>query len=278
MDDEKLIECVRKYPCIYDMSDSKYMNTNYKSSIWKIISEDILLSDDNCKKRWANIRDQFKRSLNKRKSKRGQSTKPIKKYKYEDNLQFLMPHIQDRDIISNIENEDEQDDANDEVETDAGTEINNTNVSQSVQPPASPMQPQPSTSQSFIQSQSQRVALTSKLRSRDQRQSSRTYPETTTQYPQSASHTLMKYIIERNKNLATELDPIAAFFQGLIPTIKRFSPYYQHLAKGRIFSVVQELEYAQLQEANRTSDGTFSRAYYSTSNSSASTPARPSSP
>jgi len=37
MDDEKLIECVRQYPAIYDTSHPK--DNNYKSSLWKKISE-----------------------------------------------------------------------------------------------------------------------------------------------------------------------------------------------------------------------------------------------
>ena len=41
MDDEKLIECVRKYPAIYDMSHPKYLDNNYKSSLWKKISEEM---------------------------------------------------------------------------------------------------------------------------------------------------------------------------------------------------------------------------------------------
>jgi len=39
MDDEKLIVCVRQYPAIYDMSHPKYLDNNYKSSLWKKISE-----------------------------------------------------------------------------------------------------------------------------------------------------------------------------------------------------------------------------------------------
>jgi len=39
MDDEKLIECVRQYPAIYDMSHPKYLDNNYKSSLWDKISE-----------------------------------------------------------------------------------------------------------------------------------------------------------------------------------------------------------------------------------------------
>ena len=36
--------------------------------------------------------------------------------------------------------------------------------------------------------------------------------------------------------------PIDEFLEGLAPTLKNLSPYYQHMAKGKIFSVVQELE------------------------------------
>jgi len=41
MDDEKLIECVRTYPVIYDMSHPKHLDNNYKSSLWKKISEEM---------------------------------------------------------------------------------------------------------------------------------------------------------------------------------------------------------------------------------------------
>ncbi|PZC71416.1 hypothetical protein B5X24_HaOG213479 [Helicoverpa armigera] len=61
----------------------------------------------------------------------------------------------------------------------------------------------------------------------------------------SASASLMKYTIENEKK-TEEDDHIDAFFKGLIPTLKRFSPYHQHLAKGKIFQVVQELEWEWL--------------------------------
>jgi hypothetical protein len=36
--------------------------------------------------------------------------------------------------------------------------------------------------------------------------------------------------------------PIDTFLEGLAPTLKKLPPYYQHWAKGKIFSFVQELE------------------------------------
>jgi hypothetical protein len=37
-------------------------------------------------------------------------------------------------------------------------------------------------------------------------------------------------------------NPIDAFLEGLAPTLKNIPPYYQHLAKGKIFAAVQELQ------------------------------------
>jgi hypothetical protein len=59
---------------------------------------------------------------------------------------------------------------------------------------------------------------------------------------ETASSAWMKYIIENNKKQNDYKHPIDAILEGLAPTLKNLPPYYQHLAKGKIFSVVQELE------------------------------------
>lgn len=41
MNDEKLIELVRRYPVLYDLSHAKYMDTDYKNTIWNKIAEEI---------------------------------------------------------------------------------------------------------------------------------------------------------------------------------------------------------------------------------------------
>lgn len=41
MNDEKLIETVRKYPVIYDSSNRKYMDPKYKRQVWKRIGTEI---------------------------------------------------------------------------------------------------------------------------------------------------------------------------------------------------------------------------------------------
>jgi len=41
MDDEQLIECVRQYEVLYDLSNPKYMDTSYKNEIWSKIAEQL---------------------------------------------------------------------------------------------------------------------------------------------------------------------------------------------------------------------------------------------
>jgi hypothetical protein len=60
--------------------------------------------------------------------------------------------------------------------------------------------------------------------------------------PETASRALMKYVIENNKKQNDYKHPIDAFLEGLTATLKNLPPYYQYLAKGKIFSVGQDLE------------------------------------
>jgi hypothetical protein len=70
----------------------------------------LIVTDVSCKGRWVYIRDQFKKSLNKRKTKSGHAADSnVKKYKYEEVLQMLMPHIHERSTISSRDQPSEND-------------------------------------------------------------------------------------------------------------------------------------------------------------------------
>jgi hypothetical protein len=91
-----------------------------------------------------NIRDQFKKSLNRRKTKSGQAADSnIKKYKYEEVLQFLMPHIHERSTISSTEQppENDSDTVNSQVVTSADEtreEISASNWAADIHQPENP--------------------------------------------------------------------------------------------------------------------------------------------
>jgi hypothetical protein len=173
----------------------------------------IVTTDVSCKRHWVNIRDQLKKSLNRRKTKSGQAADSnVKKYKYEEILQFLMPRIHERSIISSIEqpSKNNPDMVNSQVMASADNEtheeISASNRNADIHQPENPRK-------------KRKIIL-----------------------PETASSALMKYIIDNNKEQNYYKHAIDAFLEGLAPTLKNLPPYYQHLAEGKIFSVVLELE------------------------------------
>lgn len=172
-----------------------------------------IITDAACKRRWINIRDQFKKSLNRRKTRAADTI--LKQYKYEKILQFLMPHIQERTTISNTEL------SVGENQSDSET-LNSQTVA-------------PVNSESYEQSNlNESTANIHQQLPRKKREN----------VVDGASATLMKYMIQENGKQQNQNDthPMDAFLNGLAPTLRNLPPYYQHLAKGKIFSVVQELE------------------------------------
>ncbi|KAF0703121.1 variant-silencing SET domain-containing protein-like [Aphis craccivora] len=127
---------------------------------------------ENCKKSRTNLRDAFRRAAKKSVTKSGQKSKNIKKWKFEDEMSFLRPHMKERDSISNIESmvsdDDDSDDNEDQCEEsdNLNSSSEDTHEVQSIQSPNS---------------------LTSTL-------------QPFHNYPESASKTLMQYIIQQKEN------------------------------------------------------------------------------
>ncbi|XP_072761189.1 uncharacterized protein [Anoplolepis gracilipes] len=104
MDDEKLIEYVRECEEIYNLFHPQYLNGTLKDKKWSEISNKLEQVFAACKARWNNIRDNFRKSMKKRVTKSGQAAPKNKKYKYEDQLSFLLPFMKERDTLSNLDN------------------------------------------------------------------------------------------------------------------------------------------------------------------------------
>jgi hypothetical protein len=130
----------------------------------------LIVTDVSCKRLWVNIRDQFKKSLNRRKTKSGQAADSnVKKYKYKEVLKFLMPHIHEQSTISSIEqpSENDSDMVNSQVmasgDDETCEEISASNRNADIHQPKNPRK-------------KRKIIL-----------------------PETASSALMKYIIENNK-------------------------------------------------------------------------------
>lgn len=141
----------------------------------------------------------LKKNLNKRQLKSGQAAAKIKKYKYDDLLQFLVVHIQDRQVIENISNDNEPEETLQDCTDTPTTALTDTST-----PEILPQDPSTSTTSlnspqnitapttSSHLSQNANTVKKKQARARAQKQAS-SQP--------SASASLMKYIIENKKHI-----------------------------------------------------------------------------
>ncbi|XP_008543173.1 uncharacterized protein LOC103568201 [Microplitis demolitor] len=257
MDDEKLIKYVRTFRGLYDMSHSQYLNGNYKEKKWTEIADKLNQPVVACKARWNNIRDNFRKSLKKRIAQDEEKVTQSKKYKYEDQLDFLIPFIKIRDTddildnvvainidtIAHIKNDTEQTDDTDSNDYDYNDEYDDQDqmISTSKSTPPEKVPTIPSYhDDSYVDVPKQSLSSeSSKKRKADD--------PLKFDNSEAASVTLMKYVLEQSeKTNQQSVHPVDAFLAGLAPTLKSLNPYHLNIAKSKIFNVVQELEMNQI--------------------------------
>lgn len=186
----------------------------------------VFVSVSACRSRWSNIRDNFRKSLNKQKTKSGQKLTKIKPYKYSEQLNFLKKFFDERETMSNIQNEvvnetstgekESEEDLSDEK--DLSTEENTQDLVK-LKPAGTGSRKNPK----------------------------RSAPNQTSQ--KSAAATVMEYILEKNKAAncpPPTQHPVDAFLGGIAPALKKLSCQEWHYAKGELFAIVQKYEYNML--------------------------------
>lgn len=221
-----------------------------------------------CKARWNNIRDNFRKSLKKRMAQDEEKVTQSKKYKYEDQLEFLMPFIKIRDTddildsfvgantsvatdpLANIKHDPEESDDSD-IEYSEGTdqedqdqdEVTVTKSKQSSQFGKILISSNCIEENGLINNVSKEpvsLEINKKRKADDEDLLKYDNSETT-------SINLVKYLLEQNeKTNQQSTHPVDAFLAGLAPTLKSLSPYHLNIAKSKIFNVVQELEMNQI--------------------------------
>ncbi|KAL4135718.1 hypothetical protein QTP88_007313 [Uroleucon formosanum] len=163
--------------------------------------------------------------LNKQKTTSDQaSTKKIS-YKYEKPLSFLKQYFQERPTISNIKSRSgsEQDEEY-EVPDDFGLSSSEQhNIVNDIEDNVTAQPFTPIESQLGIKRGS-RIGVGGISRKKVQ---------------ETASSTLMKYILENNTKEKNDID---AFLTGIAATMRKFDSYHIHLAKTKIFTAVQDIE------------------------------------
>ncbi|XP_030750257.1 uncharacterized protein LOC115878042 [Sitophilus oryzae] len=237
MNDEKLIELIHGYSALYDMSNSKYMDSDFKNSIWSKVGAEMKMDGSVCKTRWANIRDNFRKSLNKQKTKSGQQATKVKPYKYSEQLNFLKKFFEERETKTNIEINVNIDDFTGDTESEEVSENRPNSQTQDVTI---------SEVNDDVTTQSEgRSLLKSTPKDAIPRKIRKLSVLNSTAPSKTAAATAMEYIIERNKIMncpPPTQHPVDAFLAGIASSLKKLSPQEWHYAKGELFATVQRYE------------------------------------
>ncbi|CAB0009170.1 unnamed protein product [Nesidiocoris tenuis] len=181
-----------------------------------------------CKTKWTHVRDQFRKTLRKRKL--GWGSTYIRKYKYEDLLQFLVPHLAERDGVPLQDLDDDADDDDNENgnsakeqelwnpgmlkiehDTDSVSSVDKTQL----QPPE------------VVETRKRKTSISSDCPSNSE----------------MFAHLFGRY--EKRKK-SEDQHPMDAFLAGISTTLKSFDPVQQNRAKSKIFTIVQEMELEHL--------------------------------
>ncbi|XP_053611836.1 transcription factor Adf-1-like [Plodia interpunctella] len=236
MNKEKLIEEVRKYTLLYDLSDSKYSDNVKKEEAWTEISNTLAVTVPMCKKTWSNLREAHRRAIKKKNTKSGQAAVSVKKWQFEDEMNFLTPFYKERATVSSL--------LRDSDDTESTVNEDSQLSAPDCQSDISIIEDRPTLSESSTKKS--KFSNIKKPRVLDEDRS-------------SASSLLMKYIL-KEKDEKNE-DDIDKFFYGIAATVKKFNEYNKAIMKSQIFNIVSQME---LREINEKGNNYYDSNNYST--------------
>jgi hypothetical protein len=197
----------------------------------------ILLTGSACKHRWFNLRDQCRRAIKNKRTTSGKAAVKNKKWKFEDEMAFLNPYFQERETPTNIHdaNENKSNKGSEKMELERVERIKNEKeVGEKVKP-----------EERLGVSNTTTFRASSKAKEAPKGSSDIT------------SSLMMNYILEKNHHISQSKDTVDLFFSSIAATVKSFTPYYQNIAKSRIFATISELEMEQIMK-NHQRSGTSS--------------------
>ncbi|CAK1595341.1 unnamed protein product [Parnassius mnemosyne] len=218
--DLKLIKFVKENPVLYDYNNVKYMDFNAREVAWQKIGDELKRPAVDCKVRWINIRDVYRRILRKSICNQDQRTK---KYKYENELAFMRPFY--KDVF--VQNGDFESDSksNDQGNDDGYDDAPNSDDDEDEKP-----------------IRKLKIKRSCKTSSKKKKKRSYEEEEKPTDIPFNESTLSSDF---------DPTDPVDAFLMSIGSTLKTFSPYHLNLAKSKIFAVVQEHDLQQIMQKQR---------------------------
>ncbi|GBM34347.1 hypothetical protein AVEN_211884-1 [Araneus ventricosus] len=113
---EVLIYEVQSRPALYDKSYKEYTEPTAKAKLWEEVTmkvystvwrqlppEQKLLAGNLIQRRWTNLRSSFTRDLRRQQLEKLGQSKKRRRYRHFDDLLFLLPFLQDKELRENFE-------------------------------------------------------------------------------------------------------------------------------------------------------------------------------
>ncbi|XP_049874262.1 uncharacterized protein LOC126372503 [Pectinophora gossypiella] len=212
--DLNLIKFVKKSPILYNNNHDKFLDSEQRENAWKRISDALEKPAIACKNRWINIRDNMRRKIREREKFSNQPWRKNQskyKYKYEDELAFLIPFFRNINVEGGCSEEadDYADNENSGVESEK-VFFDNDYSTEDV------LDVKPNVSNFVLVNKRQ------------------------DEFINNASFDNVSTSQER------PLDPVAVFLEAIGSTLRELNPFYLNQAKTRIFQVVQDCELQQI--------------------------------
>ncbi|XP_050064846.1 transcription factor Adf-1-like [Aphis gossypii] len=96
--EELLIENVREHKSLYDIFSVDYKDNSIRKEAWEEIGANLQMPADKCKSEWTKLRNCFLNAIRRRRSKTsGQATKNIPPWKYSQQMEFILPFLENRE-------------------------------------------------------------------------------------------------------------------------------------------------------------------------------------
>ncbi|XP_067625847.1 uncharacterized protein [Eurosta solidaginis] len=225
INEEQLIILISNYPELYNLQNEHYMNTTRKNNIWAEISKEIGADETLCKEKWKSLGDSYSRNIKKRKTRSGDGASACKRWKYERQMEFLRPYIQERQTKTNFQrSESAYESFNEEFLQDDDT------ISL------------PRTSSSTT------------------RTSTPSAKKRTHQSQPSVASVLQNFLTSRQTEVPQSTatgSPIHSFFKAMADSVSVLPLDLQLKAKNKVFSIVSEVEEEHLERSSRSTQQVY---------------------
>lgn len=201
--------------------------------IYILLYFNIIIIGSECKERWESLRSQYRKNQNKQKTKSSQAASNISNWKYTNQMHFLNEFMKNRSRVTSMTGGNDSDDGRlqDESTNECEVEDDNEPLNQNNEKNTDYVVNEEITVRSNLK--------TSKLRKKI----------THTDTKESASTTLMKYLVQQKKEESPH--PIDSFFSLMATSVKNFNAVGQHFVKKQLFSLVSDIEAKYVQTQNR---------------------------